>query len=206
MKISVILPSFLGEYKNCATNREEKFLRAVDSFIMQVHLEKELIIVSDGCEITKKLYEEHYKSHHQIKFVALPKQPIFSGMVREAGLVWATGEVITYLDADDFFGSSHLAVIASSFDHADETKWCYWNDYLYYNAKDIQLREINLVYMGIGTSNIAHRNNMDISWLNYDGYGHDWFFVKNQLMQHETKKIFNTEYYVCHLAHMKHDA
>ena len=33
MKISVIMPVYLGEYEGCATNREDKFIRAIHSFL-----------------------------------------------------------------------------------------------------------------------------------------------------------------------------
>ena len=43
MKLSVIMPSFLGEYDGCATDREKKFVRAVQSFLDNTLIEKELI-------------------------------------------------------------------------------------------------------------------------------------------------------------------
>ena len=33
IKVSVIMPSFLGEYEGCASDRENKFIRAVHSFL-----------------------------------------------------------------------------------------------------------------------------------------------------------------------------
>jgi glycosyltransferase involved in cell wall biosynthesis len=52
MKISVIMPCFLGEYEGCASNREQKLIRAIHSFNTQTHEDRELVIVSDGCEDT----------------------------------------------------------------------------------------------------------------------------------------------------------
>ena len=70
MKISVIMPSFLSQYDGCAKNREQKFIRAVDSFIAQTYNDKELVIVADGCLKTKNLYEQLYSKNPDIKFIA----------------------------------------------------------------------------------------------------------------------------------------
>ena len=48
MKISVIMQSYLGEYPGARSNPKYKFVRAVNSFLLQKHPDKELIIVSDG--------------------------------------------------------------------------------------------------------------------------------------------------------------
>ena len=47
--LSVIMPSFLGEYDGCATDREKKFVRAVQSFLDNTLIENELIIIGDNC-------------------------------------------------------------------------------------------------------------------------------------------------------------
>ena len=53
MKISVIMPVYLGDYEGCASNREVKFVRAINSFLKN-NFDAELIIVSDDCLIAKK--------------------------------------------------------------------------------------------------------------------------------------------------------
>ena len=50
MKISVIMASFLQ--MGHKTNQDIKFVRAVKSFLNQTYKDKELIIVSDGCQKT----------------------------------------------------------------------------------------------------------------------------------------------------------
>lgn len=47
--ISVIMPSYLGEYPGSRKDPDKKFIRAVESFKDQTLAQKELIIVSDGC-------------------------------------------------------------------------------------------------------------------------------------------------------------
>ena len=55
MKISVVMASFLGEYEGCASDRENKFIRAVRSFLGNKYENKELVIVGDCCSITENI-------------------------------------------------------------------------------------------------------------------------------------------------------
>lgn len=111
MKVSVIMPSYLGEYPGAAKNRDKKFVRAVNSFINQTYQDKELIIVADGCTLTYELYMQHFSSHDNIKITMIPKQPPYSGEMRNEGLRMATGDLITYLDSDDVAGPKHIETI-----------------------------------------------------------------------------------------------
>lgn len=197
MVISVVMASFLGAYKNAATNREEKFIRAVNSFLYQDYEDKELVIISDGCDITKSLYEKYFKDCYSILFRKISKQPLFSGNVRNEGLGIASGSYICYLDTDDFFRKTHLSSIMQE----ANTDWLYWDDYLVseftsfnvFNAAE-RLNKIERNY--IGTSSIAHRKDLNVLW--GDGYGHDWWFIQ-QLTKYEHKKINSTGYMVCHV-------
>lgn len=196
MKISVIMPSFLGSYPNAATNRGRKFVRAVDSFLRQTYSNKELIIVSDGCPETGLIYMNKYRKQEGLILKKMQKQPLFSGAVRNKGLKTATGDIICYLDTDDFITETHLEKIVKYF----EGDWVYYDDYLVnqfisFDDFTYSVRKTIVESCRIGTSSIAHRKGLDASW--GDGYGHDWRFVK-QLMQYEHKKIDCTGYMVCH--------
>lgn len=92
------MPSYLGFYQGCASDRERKFIRAVTSFLQQEYKNRELLIVSDGCEITNRIVAENFP-HDVVKLISIQKQDLFSGEVRDAGLRQATGDVITYLDS-----------------------------------------------------------------------------------------------------------
>jgi glycosyltransferase involved in cell wall biosynthesis len=59
-KVSVIMASYLGDYPGRATNPEQKFIRAVKSFLTQTYENKELIIVADGCDTTERLYQYNF--------------------------------------------------------------------------------------------------------------------------------------------------
>jgi glycosyltransferase involved in cell wall biosynthesis len=198
MKISVIMPSYLGNYNGAASNREYKFERAVNSFLNQEYQDKELIIVSDGCEITKDIVNKKY-NNELIKLIKIDKQVLFSGYVRDVGLKIAKGDIITYLDTDDYFGNNlHLYFIYKGFLNPD-IDWVYFDDIMRWNNFVYSQREAVLQSGRIGTSNIAHRNIKNISWENLDGYGHDWYFINKLIEKYKYQKIGGTSYTVCHI-------
>jgi len=205
MKISVIMSSFLYPYPGAASNREQKFIRAVKSFLKQTHKDKELIIVSDGCNITNHLYEENFKQYDNIKLIRLPKQPLYSGNMRNVAFDMADGEIITYLDSDDAFGNKHLETINNQFD-IDKYDWIYYDDYMVLDKafSKFHVRKVETRYGSIGTSSISHKNPKILKNGKYlkwtDGYGHDFIFVfKLNAMTNNFKKINNMpQYIVCH--------
>ena len=119
MKISVIMAVNLGYYDvgftHSASDPEERFINAVDSFINQKFKDAELIIVSDGCRKAENLYWSNYSYNPSIKYKYLDKQATFSGVPRNVGLSMADGEIICYLDHDDAFGPNHLQIINDNF-------------------------------------------------------------------------------------------
>ena len=109
--ISVIMPSYLGEYPGSRENPDKKFIRAVKSFQSNKSLEnKQLVIVSDGCEITNDLYEKHFKEDSDITLIRCEKSDYsWPGVLREAGRSIAKYDWIAYLDSDDLYFPNHLA-------------------------------------------------------------------------------------------------
>ena len=206
IKISVVMASYLDSYKDSASDRIIKFHRAVESFFNQLYQNKELVVVSDGCPYTANEISKYNSS--DIKLIELPKQPIFSGSVRNAGCFMASGDVICYLDTDDYIGFNHLNNIVTHFEQDSSLGWVYFNDYVVYRFNPITKeilskaeREVDLFSGMIGTSSIAHRKKADINWLKCDNYGHDWTFVKTKLIDTDLKfkKIQGCDYNVCHI-------
>ena len=175
------MASYLGAYPGRASNPEQKFVRAVKSFLTQTYEDKELIIVSDGCDVTERLYEFNFKKFPNIKFIKIEKQPTYSGDCRNAGLDLVEGEIVTYLDNDDIFGKRHLEIIMEQFD--DDLDMVYYDDYLVTSAdfKKLHKRYVEPRYGSIGTSSISHvdfnkKDNLsNVKWV--DGYGHDFIFL-----------------------------
>lgn len=199
LKISVVMPVYLGEYEGCADNREERFKSAVMSFLANTYPNKELIIVSDGCDIAEKIYNACLV-YDNIVFKKIPKQPLFSGNVRAEGVKLATGELICYLDSDDNIGKFHLQTIVNNFTTKPALDWVYYNDIIYKPNQQPITRETHLVLGFVGTSAIAHRSDCNVSWQCCDNYNHDWLFIQ-KLMAYSNSyiKIFGATYYVCHL-------
>lgn len=130
MKISYIMQCYLGDYNadiggRCKSPRA-KMIRAIDSVLNQevkgVEVDVELILVADGCMATKKVYDVRYKEEPRVKFIYLDKKPheTYSlsknrsrGIPRQVGRSIATGEVTTYLDADDIALPHHAYTLAS---------------------------------------------------------------------------------------------
>lgn len=204
-KVSVIMASYLGMYPGRSSNPEDKFIRAVKSFITQTYQNKELIIVADGCDTTVFLYNNMFQKFPNIKLVVIPKQPIYSGECRNAGLRIADGDIIMYLDNDDVIAKNHIETIVNQF--TDDLDMVYYDDYLVlsHDFKQLHKRIVEVRYGSIGTSAISHRNLNDPKYSNIkdwwsDGYGHDWVFITTLIVNGmQFKKLDKTpSYLVCH--------
>jgi glycosyltransferase involved in cell wall biosynthesis len=203
MKISIILASYLGDYEanghKCATDRLGKLNRAIASVLFQAYRNWELIVVSDGCELTNQAVAkmaEHYDD--KIKLVKLDKQPLFSGKVRQAGIEVATGNLICYLDSDDMFGKGHLLNIMLECENFESKfSWFYYDDFLHYSKDKIERRPVQPLHSHIGTSSFCHWRETPVVW--GDGYGHDWRTIEG-LLHLTHAKIEKLEYNVCHVS------
>ena len=180
MKISVIMQVYLGEYPNARSNAQQKFVRAVHSFLSQTHPNKELVIVADGCPIARRIYELVYSSNALIKFVWVEPDPdrrqkmytsvngrrYYRGEPRGIGLKHATGDIVCYMDSDDIILPNYLFSLNA-----------YWTDLppeIEYASN--MLRILNLKYLAADIKDhkgVYTNQNMDLSV-----YGiHEDFFV-----------------------------
>ena len=193
-KFSIIMSSLLSIYKDCAEQRERKFVRAVKSVLAQTFDNYELIIIADGCEKTTQLYIKHFSTFTNIKCLQINKQRYLAGKVRQIGIENAKGDYIIYLDTDDYFGENHLSFINAQIKNLD---WCYFNDII--NSTPIKIKNV-VLDMGLsGTSSICHKRGLG-NWNNLDGYTHDMRFIETLMKNKNYKKLKgNSEYYICHI-------
>lgn len=207
MKVSVIMASYLQKYPGSTSNPEKKFIRAVNSFKKQTHQDKELIIVSDGCDITNYLYQKYFFTDQNIFLVPISKQPLYGAETRDAGLRVATGDIICYLDSDDYIGTKHIETIHDNF--SSNVDWVYYDDYLVKSSDFKQLipRFVEPRYGSIGTSSISHRNFYSDRYSDminkphwFTCYGHDWLYIMSLSSKGlKFKKLDkNPQYLVCH--------
>ena len=114
MKLSIIMQSYLGEYPGARSEPKKKFIRAVNSLKTQTDQDWELIIVADGCSDTEEVYNKEFKDDDRIKFKMIEKPKdtemyggeeitYYRGKPRAEGVKMATGDWISYLDADDIY-------------------------------------------------------------------------------------------------------
>lgn len=193
--VSIIMPVRLEPYKTQCSNAVEKFFRAINSVLCQNYEDWELIIISDGCE---KSYSISF-SDKKIKQYFIEKGG--AGAARNEGIRRATGDIITYLDADDVYGRNHISIIADEFN--EDYTWVYFNDYIYNNHRDEFIERVcNIRIAGqCGTSNISHRKMTGCKWPENTRYGYDdYFFIQSLLKSSgKYKKISTPYYYVMHI-------
>ena len=195
--ISVIMPSYLGAYKNAAKDREKKIIRAIRSVLTQSYQDWELIIISDGCQKTIDIVQtiDELYNDKRIKVFKIEKQPVWSGTVRNAGIEESSGDYVCYLDIDDAFAPDHLDSLAS-FNKKD---WYWFDDYIW-NGKEFRHRKCNINKPGqCGTSNLMHRPAI-AQWNTKDNYAHDWRFIENlKSASNNFQYIKAGQYLVCHV-------
>lgn len=205
--ISVIMPVYLGEYEGCASDREMKFKRAINSVLKSSYKNLELIIIGDCCEISEKIVSEMIEQQNEeekgtIRFFNFKeKQPLFSGSLRSKGIDLATGDIIVYIDSDDMYSEKHIEMIVSQM-KSEKLDWCYFNDFIN-TGKGLSVREVELEHGLAGTSCIAHKRENCPNWDGCDEYGHDWKFIQKLFdWSNNFDKIYGTGYVVCHIPEM----
>lgn len=162
MRFSVVMQSYLHPYAGAASNRVEKFTRAVQSVLDQEHQAWELLVVADGCDLTWE-QRHRYEADQRIRFLRIPKQRMWSPVPRNCGIVKATGQYVLYLDSDDTFEEDHLVVIAAELSYHEMPPWAAFDDLVWNPGMERWERRLVsdlLARKVAGTSNVVHRRDI----------------------------------------------
>lgn len=154
-KVSVVMQVYLGDYPGSRTDAVLKFHRAVKSFLNQSYENSELIIAADGCKITWQHYEEYYANNKRVKFVYVDKKGLpnmyeerlegykyYRGIPRQAGCSLASGELITYMDSDDYLHPKFIYEIVYQYNTANEDSVWFLNN-TWYDHENIMTQAIS---------------------------------------------------------------
>lgn len=123
-KISVIIPAY-----NCA----KTINKTIESVLNQSFTDFELLVINDGStdstlDIVSKIED------CRIKFFSYKNAG--GNVSRNRGINYATGEFISFLDADDIWTPDKLATQLQAIDKNPTTKVAYsWTDYIDENGK-----------------------------------------------------------------------
>lgn len=109
LPVSVIIPTW---------NRAEVIERALQSVVSQNYQNWECIIVDDGSEDDTQSRVEKYLADPRMQYIRLPHCNVSAA--RNAGLARAGGEIIAYLDTDNFWHPDYLNHVVMAFE-SDES-------------------------------------------------------------------------------------
>src|SRR3990172_5524057 len=180
-KWSVIMPVYTGQYPGCGTKLDEKFVRAVESFLRQDYPSKELVIVADGVSNAINLWHHYFATKDEVVFLKIPKKVPRTGIIRNLGMQIASGNRICYLDADDILAKRHLSNLDIRF--MDDVDWVWFEDCIASRVNSIDDYEyrvrpgVRLERHKIGTGCIAHKKGLDVTW--GDTYSDDWKLIQD---------------------------
>lgn len=108
-QISVIVPVY---------NVEKYLHRCVDSILAQTFTDFELILVDDGSSDNSGIICDEYDSlHNNVKIIHQTNQGV--SVARNLGLSYATGDIIVFVDSDDFVEPDYLQSIADEFESSN---------------------------------------------------------------------------------------
>ena len=217
--------SYLGHYPGARSKPVPKFNRAIQSFVNQTLKDCELIIVSDGCELTNQEYEANWSNHDNITLIKPEKsKDKWPGVKRQLAREIAKGEWIIYLDADDVYTSDYLEKVASHIDDKHSVMLntsptmgderitlkrnieikglyppvSYSRASLFMPGTRIENMYNNAKIYGLGTASIIHKNSVSCEWKNSDKRGEDANFCMDLANTHPYKMISVIGYVICH--------
>jgi glycosyltransferase involved in cell wall biosynthesis len=113
--VSVVIPAY-----QCA----QYIAQALDSVLAQSYTNFEILVVNDGSPDTTELEAALQPYQDRIRYIEQPNRG--PAAARNHGVLESLGKYVAFLDADDYWGSDHLAKQMAQFqqDHALELVYC----------------------------------------------------------------------------------
>jgi glycosyltransferase involved in cell wall biosynthesis len=109
VKVSVILTAY---------NRPDYLKQAIDSYMIQDYVDKELIIVNDGSDNDIYSVVKKYLKNDNVYYIE--KKNVNVAHARNVGMLFATGDYVTCLDDDDmFYDAQSLSIRADALKESD---------------------------------------------------------------------------------------
>lgn len=176
--VSVIIPCY---------NAEKNLVQCIDSICTQTLKQIEIICVDDGsADATLDILEDYRKKDSRIQVIR--QKNAGAGAARNAGMKCASGEYLSFLDADDFFEPEMLekAVAAAETWQAD---YVVFRADRYYSSEDRyeeipwSLRSSDLPpYMPF-----SYRQLTDNVFLSFVGWAWDKLFRRSFVQEHHLR-------------------
>jgi glycosyltransferase involved in cell wall biosynthesis len=111
MKFSIIVPCY---------NAEQYLSTMIESIQAQTYQNYELIIIDDGStDNSLKVAFQYAQTNPLIKVIAQENSGKPS-IARNVGIKVASGDILTFLDADDIYHSDRLALLAQGFNQCND--------------------------------------------------------------------------------------
>jgi glycosyltransferase involved in cell wall biosynthesis len=197
---SIVLPTYMGEYKTAAKSREKKLVRAINSVLSQGYPHWELLITADGCKKSVSIIKEMNIDDERVRVFLIERDGLWAGKPRNNGIQNAKGDYIIYLDADDEYQSDYLERLAEEIVESDKD-WYAVDDLIYTDKDGYVRRVVDINRRGAcGTSNIIHKPKLNVFWPVKGGYAHDFTFINSlKAASNNHKKLNSCGYIVQHI-------
>lgn len=171
------MQSHLGDYEGSRINPEMKLERAINSFLNQTYNNSELILIADNCKKTEEIYNNKFSNDERIKFQSINDNSkkmyhhssdgvFFRGYPRQKGLETSTGDIIAYLDSDDFITSDYLEHLARLWSQNNKYFWfsntCWWENH---SILDFQPNGYFNYFENLDQKNVKKIQGLDSLWI-----------------------------------------
>lgn len=176
--VSVIIPCY---------NAEKNIMQCIDSIRSQTLEQMEIICVDDGSsDSTLEILRSYQEKDSRIRVIQ--QENAGAGAARNVGLDYASGEYLSFLDADDFFETDMLekAVDAAEKWQAD---YVVFRSDRYYSAQD----RFEAIPWSLRSSDLppympfSYRQLTDNVFLTFVGWAWDKVFRRSFVLEHQLR-------------------